>query len=69
MGLELPNPRRQVVKLSEILGSVTYNEKVTLRTLGWKGYLGKTVVVDLARMPHCWSLEHGVGKSLLASTR
>jgi len=53
MGLELPNPRRQVVKLSEILGSQTYNESHSLLTLGLgKDIGGKPVVVDLARMPH-----------------
>ena len=53
MGLELPNPRRQVVKLSEILGSVIYNESLSLLTLGLgKDISGKPVVVDLARMPH-----------------
>ena len=53
MGLELPNPRRQVVKLSEILGSVVYNESHSLLTLGLgKDIAGKPVVVDLARMPH-----------------
>jgi len=53
MGLELPNPRRQVVKLSEILGSVTYNESHSLLTLGLgKDISGKPVVLDLARMPH-----------------
>ena len=53
MGLELPNPRRQVVKLSEILGSAIYNESHSLLTLGLgKDISGKPVVVDLARMPH-----------------
>ncbi len=53
MGLELPNPRRQVVKLSEILGSAVYNESHSLLTLGLgKDISGKPVVVDLARMPH-----------------
>ena len=53
MGLELPNPRRQVVKLSEILGSAVYNESASLVTLGLgKDIGGKAVVVDLARMPH-----------------
>ena len=53
MGLELPNPRRQVVKLSEILGSAVYNESASLLTLGLgKDIAGKAVVVDLARMPH-----------------
>ncbi|MGH6623779.1 MAG: DNA translocase FtsK [Burkholderiaceae bacterium] len=53
MGLELPNARRQQVKLSEILGSAVYNESASLLTLGLgKDIAGKPVVVDLARMPH-----------------
>jgi S-DNA-T family DNA segregation ATPase FtsK/SpoIIIE len=53
MGLELPNAKRQVVKLSEILGSSVYNESHSLITLGLgKDIAGKPVVVDLARMPH-----------------
>jgi S-DNA-T family DNA segregation ATPase FtsK/SpoIIIE len=53
MGLELPNPKRQVVKLVEILSSATYQDTsspVTL-VLG-KDIAGKPVVADLARMPH-----------------
>ena len=53
MGLELPNPRRQVVRLSEILGSAVYGESHSPITLGLgKDISGKPVVVDLARMPH-----------------
>jgi DNA segregation ATPase FtsK/SpoIIIE, S-DNA-T family len=53
MGLELPNPRRQIVRLSEILGSAVYSESHSLLTLGLgKDIGGKPVVVDLARMPH-----------------
>jgi len=53
MGLELPNPRRQVVRLSEILGSAVYGESHSAVTLGLgKDIAGKPVVVDLARMPH-----------------
>ncbi|MGE5337105.1 MAG: DNA translocase FtsK, partial [Gemmatimonadota bacterium] len=53
MGLELPNPKRQVVKLSEILGSQVYNDGHSLLTLGLgKDIGGKPVVIDLARMPH-----------------
>ncbi|HYM48751.1 MAG TPA: DNA translocase FtsK 4TM domain-containing protein, partial [Burkholderiaceae bacterium] len=66
MGLELPNPRRQVVKLSEILGSVVYNESHSLLTLGLgKDISGKPVVVDLARMPHLLVAgTTGAGKSV-----
>ncbi|MEG2154935.1 MAG: DNA translocase FtsK, partial [Burkholderiaceae bacterium] len=53
MGLELPNAKRQMVKLSEILGSQVYNESHSLVTLALgKDIGGKPVVVDLARMPH-----------------
>jgi S-DNA-T family DNA segregation ATPase FtsK/SpoIIIE len=53
MGLELPNPRRQVVRLSEILGSAVYGESHSRVTLGLgKDISGKPIVVDLARMPH-----------------
>jgi S-DNA-T family DNA segregation ATPase FtsK/SpoIIIE len=53
MGLELPNAKRQVVKLSEILGSSVYNESHSPITLGLgKDIAGKPVVVDLGRMPH-----------------
>ncbi len=53
MGLELPNPRRQVVKLVEILSSTTYNDTHGALTLALgKDIAGKPVVADLARMPH-----------------
>jgi len=53
MGLELPNAKRQTVRLSEILGSQIYNDSHSLLALGLgKDIGGKPVVVDLARMPH-----------------
>ncbi len=53
MGLELPNPRRQVVKLSEILGSQTYHASASLVTMALgKDIAGHPVVADLAKMPH-----------------
>jgi S-DNA-T family DNA segregation ATPase FtsK/SpoIIIE len=53
MGLELPNPRRQVVKLVEILASATYNDTPGALTLALgKDIAGKPVVADLGRMPH-----------------
>jgi DNA segregation ATPase FtsK/SpoIIIE, S-DNA-T family len=53
MGLELPNPKRQVVKLVEILGSTVYNDNAHVLTLALgKDIAGKPVVADLARMPH-----------------
>ena len=53
MGLEIPNPRRQIVKLIEILGSTVYNDNASMLTLALgKDIAGKPVVADLARMPH-----------------
>lgn len=53
MGLELPNPKRQMVRLEEIIGSQTYHNSESLLTmvLG-KDIAGHPVVADLARMPH-----------------
>lgn len=53
MGLELPNPKRQIVRLIEILSSTTYNDNASALTLALgKDIAGKTVIADLARMPH-----------------
>lgn len=53
MGFELPNPRRQTVKLSEILGSQTYHSSHSVVTMALgKDIAGHPVVADLAKMPH-----------------
>jgi S-DNA-T family DNA segregation ATPase FtsK/SpoIIIE len=53
MALELPNARRQTIKLSEILGSPIYSEAKSLLTMGLgKDIVGMPVVADLAKMPH-----------------
>jgi DNA segregation ATPase FtsK/SpoIIIE, S-DNA-T family len=53
MGLEIPNPHRQTVRLSEILGSQAYHalNSALVIALG-KDIAGNPVVTDLARMPH-----------------
>ncbi|MSQ59027.1 MAG: DNA translocase FtsK [Betaproteobacteria bacterium] len=53
MGMEIPNPKRQIVRLSEILSSKIYadNASALILALG-KDIAGKPVVADLARMPH-----------------
>ena len=53
MGLEIPNPRRQIVRLSEILSSEVYHQMGSplVLTLG-KDIAGKPMVADLAKMPH-----------------
>ncbi len=54
MALELPNARRQMIKLSEILGSNVYNEAGSMLTIALgKDIVGNPVVADLAKMPHC----------------
>ncbi len=53
MALELPNAKRQSIRLSEILGSQVYNEARSMLTMGLgKDIVGHTVVADLAKMPH-----------------
>ena len=53
MALELPNPRRQVVRLSEILSSQVYADMGSALTIAMgKDISGKPVVADLAKMPH-----------------
>jgi S-DNA-T family DNA segregation ATPase FtsK/SpoIIIE len=53
MGLEIPNENRELVVLSEILRSKTFDESSSPLTLALgKDISGKAVVADLAKMPH-----------------
>lgn len=53
MGLEIPNPHRQIVRLSELLGSEAYHALHSPLALALgKDIAGHPVVADLARMPH-----------------
>ncbi len=53
MALELPNAKRQMVRLSEILGSQVYADMGSMLTIAMgKDISGKPVVADLAKMPH-----------------
>ncbi len=53
MGLEIPNPHRQMVRLSEILGSEAYHALHSPLALALgKDIAGRPIVTDLARMPH-----------------
>ena len=53
MALELPNAKRQAIKLSEILGSQVYHEAKSMLTMGLgKDIIGNPIVADLAKMPH-----------------
>ncbi|WP_311223756.1 MULTISPECIES: DNA translocase FtsK 4TM domain-containing protein [unclassified Acidovorax] len=53
MALELPNAKRQSIRLSEILGSQVYHEAKSMLTMGLgKDIVGNPVVADLGKMPH-----------------
>ncbi|CAL61200.1 putative DNA translocase ftsK [Herminiimonas arsenicoxydans] len=53
MALELPNPKRQIVRLTEIISSKVYNDSVSSLTVALgKDIAGNPVVADLAKMPH-----------------
>ena len=53
MGLEIPNPKRQIVYLSEIMSSQAYaNVNSPLAICLGKDIAGKPAVADLAKMPH-----------------
>jgi len=53
MALELPNPKRQIVRLTEIVGSKIYNDSASQLTIALgKDIAGKAVIADLAKMPH-----------------
>ncbi|WP_313295261.1 DNA translocase FtsK 4TM domain-containing protein [Diaphorobacter sp.] len=53
MALELPNAKRQSIRLSEVLGSQVYHDAKSMLTMGLgKDIVGNPVVADLAKMPH-----------------
>lgn len=53
MGLEIPNPKRQVVRLHEILASKVYADHASPLTIALgKDISGRPIVSDLAKMPH-----------------
>ncbi|MGL6110985.1 MAG: DNA translocase FtsK [Rubrivivax sp.] len=66
MALELPNARRQTIRLAEILGSQVYNDAPSMLTIALgKDIVGSPVVADLAKMPHCLVAgTTGAGKSV-----
>jgi S-DNA-T family DNA segregation ATPase FtsK/SpoIIIE len=53
IGIEMPNPKRQVVALREILGDSSYQKSTSRLTIALgKDISGQPVVTDLAKMPH-----------------
>jgi DNA segregation ATPase FtsK/SpoIIIE, S-DNA-T family len=66
MALELPNAKRQMIRLAEILGSQVYADAASNLTIALgKDIIGAPVVADLARMPHLLVAgTTGAGKSV-----
>ena len=53
MGLEIPNPKRQIVRLSEVFSSQAYADMTSPLTIALgKDIGGHPVVADLVKMPH-----------------
>jgi S-DNA-T family DNA segregation ATPase FtsK/SpoIIIE len=53
IGIEIPNPKRQVVALQEILADASYKKSPSPLTMALgKDIMGKPVVTDLGKMPH-----------------
>ncbi|MBT3358067.1 MAG: cell division protein FtsK [Rhodospirillales bacterium] len=70
IGIELPNVRREMVHLRELLGSDTFERRGGKLSLALgKDIGGGTVAVDLARMPHLLIAgTTGSGKSVAINT-
>ncbi len=66
MGIEVPNPRRRTVRLSEILSSSGFSHSKSLLTLALgQDIAGQPVSADLAKMPHLLVAgTTGAGKSV-----
>lgn len=70
IGLEIPNPKREIVYLSEILRSEAYDKAKSPLTLSLgKDIAGQPVVADLGKMPHALIAgTTGSGKSVAINT-
>lgn len=70
IGLELPNKHRQIVRLSEVMNSPSFqNSESPLTMVLGKDIAGKAVTVDLAKMPHLLVAgTTGSGKSVGVNT-
>jgi len=53
LGIEIPNPQREIVYIRDILSSETFKNSASRLTLGLgKDVVGQPVIADLAKMPH-----------------
>jgi S-DNA-T family DNA segregation ATPase FtsK/SpoIIIE len=66
IGIEIPNPKRQIVALREILADAAYQKSASRLTMALgKDIMGAPVVTDLAKMPHLLLAgATGTGKSV-----
>ncbi len=66
IGIEVPNPKRQIVALREILGHDSYQKSHSRLTMALgKDITGQPVITDLAKMPHLLIAgATGTGKSV-----
>jgi S-DNA-T family DNA segregation ATPase FtsK/SpoIIIE len=53
LGIEIPNPQREIVYIRDIVSSETFKNSTSKLTLGLgKDVVGQPVIADLAKMPH-----------------
>jgi len=53
LGIEIPNPQREIVYIRDIVSSETFKNSTSRLTIGLgKDVVGQPVVADLAKMPH-----------------
>ena len=66
IGIEVPNPKRQLVTLREVLGNEVYHKSASRLTIALgKDITGQSVITDLAKMPHLLIAgATGTGKSV-----
>ena len=66
IGIEVPNPKRQLVTLREVLGNEVFHKSASRLTIALgKDITGQSVITDLAKMPHLLIAgATGTGKSV-----
>ena len=70
IGIEVPNRKREIISLREVIESPEFNDKTSLLTMAvGKDINGRIKVADLAAMPHVLVAgSTGSGKSVLINT-
>ena len=52
IGIEVPNPQRQMVRLIELLKTEAYQDPMAISMAMGKDIAGRPVIADLAKAPH-----------------